>query len=1195
MGRIFDRFGHLQFNNEAEVSQNFLIPLFEEFLGYPAEEILPEHMVPSFDIPQNRSRSVSSASLPPKAKPDFIITISQYERVLVCDSKGPNEDLDDHLHQLAAYCIALETNLLLITNGNELRVYDANILVFRSASVEDLDLSFSELHKLLGRSSVVKHTDIERIQSIDLSRSLNRDPKVLQDAHRRRIAVALSDFEKYLNATASSCAPLELPSPIREALKSELQRFPAEELYTFVEYVEESYGLEKPNAISYSEIVQETAGPPLLLVGESGIGKTSLLQQIVLDQTQMCRARSSDMVPVLVKLSQYSRSRSLTDMILDALISRGTTIQPDQLGPLLREGRFVVLLDAFDEVFEPAIPELERELQLLIDHYGRNKIVVTTRRFRLPKVTPIRRYELQSLSYGKVEAFAQMYLGSDSATFLKEIERTSLTKAASNTLLLTLLILLFQNQSELPNSRGQILRAVIDRVCKRGHDKPRRFSNSISWEVRVSLLERLAFLTLYKGKSYLLDNDSVESALNEAMDDLERRRLIPAGITIAQILDSLAATGFVREEAEGTVFWHRAFMEYFAAVGAASSIEHSPELLGELAKQANWEDVLPLAIFRSSDSQSLIDGLLDHNVFIAANALLECGIYEGCVYRRVIDDLCRRCDSSTRPIRQMALSLLCQMVGDYADLRFQKLLGSEFVDVQKVSLVEIARRGVPNARDIVYSRLSWNLPTSQTLFWQGPSGTAVIEALGEFDDAEAHLQIVAIWRERPDLFTNMSCRDTFLKIAKRGRVDTLVKRALLDFYLSDDRDGPSREWELADVLIGIGDTTFVPRLMSSLEQVQRGDSAIRAMRTADILASFAEPQVVEQLVEHASDRRLSSYARSWFAQALSKSKGNVSLQVFEALAQDESDEVRAHGVRGLGKFAFEDIRATLLRAVHPPPYEEAMKSGFSHAWVQTAAFEVLAQHGQIELLLEVGNRPEFSYNLSREVLFRAIANQRLRSMIPFVEAIVGGVTDERSLIGAAWVFADLGCIDRAQEIIEELKRERLPHGWVAHDIVQGVHRLPAPYALGIVDEILSMDTASQRDRSGYLVRLCIGALARIGTVEACSRLADIAWSGLGDATGLHSELALRSIEFLGPMDREDWLLRLIREHPKLPRSVLKRALDTLGVIGGPNSLPLLDGYLDESNPDDIRTTCFWSIRAIQRRAGRVWCNGEEKL
>jgi len=331
MGRIFDRFGHLKFHNEAEVSQNFLIPLLTEFLGYHRDEILPEHLVPAFEIPQNLERSVSSGLLPAKAKPDYVVTINGQDRVLICDSKGPKESLDDYLHQLLAYCIALRTNLLLTTNGTELRVYSANSPVFKSATVDDLDLTFSELYKLLNRTDAAKHTDVERIQTLDLPRSLNKDSEVLRTEHHRRVAIALSDFAQYLDAVCQTSATLELPVPIRSALESDLRHFPAEELYCFPEYDRGDLRLEKRRPLSYRTILQETPNTPILLIGESGIGKTSLLQQFLFDQAKKCLEYSSDVVPVLVKLGQFSQSRSVPDLIFDALFSKGANISRGQL------------------------------------------------------------------------------------------------------------------------------------------------------------------------------------------------------------------------------------------------------------------------------------------------------------------------------------------------------------------------------------------------------------------------------------------------------------------------------------------------------------------------------------------------------------------------------------------------------------------------------------------------------------------------------------------------------------------------------------------------------------------------------------------------------------------------------------------------------------------------------------------------
>jgi hypothetical protein len=1194
MGRIFDRFGHLKFHNEAEVSQNFLIPLLTEFLGYRRDEILPEHVITAFHIPQSREGEVSTASLPPKARPDYIVTINGQERVLVCDGKGPNESLDDYLHQLLAYCIALRTNLLLTTNGTELRVYSANDLVFKSTSLEKLDLRFSELYKLLNRTDAAKHTAVERIQTLDLSRSLGKDSEALRIERHRQVAVALSDFTEYLRTVSQTPETLELPVPIRSAFESDLQHFPAEELYSFQEYVRGDLERARGRPISYRAILQEAPKTPILLVGESGIGKTSLLQQILLGKVRTCLEHSSDVVPVLVKLGQYSRSRSVRELISDALISKGASMAPTQLPSLLRDGRFILLFDAFDEVFEPSVPEVEREIQSLMDNYRKCKIIITTRHFRLPRLAPIKRYELQPLSYQRIKSFAQMYLGSDCQAFLDEIARKGLTKVASNTLLLTLLVLLYLREGELPRSRGQALQAVVDRVRDWDRHKAERFVSPLSWEIREELLTQLAFSSLSSGKSYALDKQSVEMTLTEVLSGLENRRQVPFGLTLDQILNSLGATGFILRADEGIVFWHRAFVEHFAAAEIAHRIESVPGLLENLVKKPEWEDVLPLAASKASDPSSFIEKVLAHNVFTAARALLECNKTKGDVYRRTVDILSKRCNSPTRPIRQIAINLLQQLEGSYVDAEFHKLLDSKFIHVQRVALVEVARRKTPNARKTVFSRLDWNIPASPGQLWEGPSGTSVIEALGEFDDTESHIQIISIWRKRLDMFTSESCRDAFLKIARRVKVSDKVRQALLDLFLSDDEDILSKVWELSEVLVALSDNDIALGLVSALKRAQQSDSVMRDLYIAEVLASFDEPEVIQRLIECANDQNLSDYARAWFAKALSESKGIVPLRVFRALAQDGNDKVKSHGIRGLGRFSFGDVRATVLRAVHPPPFEQSLNSGFSFARVQAAAFEVLARYGQIKLLLEEENQPEYFYGISLEALFEAISNQHLYSMIPLVEAIIERINDERSVIRAAWVLADLGHIDRAQEIIERLRRNTLSQGWVAHDIVKGIHRLPASYALSVVDEVLSRSEEIERDRSGYLRMLCIEALVRIGTSEACERLAQIAWASAEDAVGIDAERALRGIEFLAPREREDWLLQLISEHPRMDGIVLQRALDTLGIIGSQDSLPLLQEYFNGPYPANLQAICFWAIHNIHKRAGQLWFNGEER-
>jgi hypothetical protein len=977
MGRIFNHFGRLRFRNEAEVSQNFLIPLLTEFLEYRENEILPEYLVPAFEIPLNRERSVSTDLLPAKAKPDYVVTINGQEKVLVCDSKGPNESLDDYLHQLIAYCIALRTNLLLTTNGTEVRVYNANTLVFESENVEELDLSFPQLYKLLNRTDAAEYTDVERIQTLDLPLSLNKDSETLREERRHRVAIALSDFAQYIKEVAQTAATLELPIPIRSAFETDLRRFPAEKLYSFQEYHSEGLSLTSSKSLSYRTILHEIPGTPLLLIGESGIGKTSLLQQLLSDHAQLCLEYNSDVVPVLVRLGRYTRSQSVLELISQALVSRGANIPPSQIPSLLRNGRFTLLFDAFDEVFDSSVPDLEREIQSLIDDYRNCRLVITTRHFRLPRITPIRRYELQLLLSEQVEAFAQMYLGSSHGAFLEEVTRKGLAKLASNTLLLTLLILLYMREGELPRSRGQILQAIVDRVRHWDETKGERFASPLSWDTRAESLTQLAFSSLSSGKSYALDKQSVEATLSEVLNKLERRRQVPTGLTLGQVLDSLSATGFILQVDEGTVFWHRAFAEHFAATEIGRRFESEPEFVEDLIKKPEWEEVLPLSAAKASDPLSFTEKILAHNVFTAARALIECNTSGGEVYRRVVDALSKRCSTHTHPIRQIAINLLRQLEGSYADSAFYNLLSSEFVDVQKVALVEIARRKTPDARELVFSRLDWDVPAP---IWQeGRSGNAVIEALGELDDAESRLFIVSIWRQKPDMFTDLSCRNALLRIARRNKISDKVKQALLDFFLANDKDvlHGHKLSGLAEVLIALDDPDLAPRLISALIQLQ-GENVMRPYYFVQVLSSFDEPEVIHQLIESANDQDLSDVSRARFAEALSMSAGVVPLHVFEALARDKNDEVRSHGIRGLGRFPFEQIRAIVLRAVHPPPLEQSIDSGYSFAHVQAAAFEVLAQHGKLELLLQEENQPEYFYNNSLEVLFDAVSNFSFR-------------------------------------------------------------------------------------------------------------------------------------------------------------------------------------------------------------------------
>jgi len=323
MGRIFERFRNVRFYNEAEVSQNFVIPPLTEFLGYDESEILPEHLQPAVEIPRNRKKTLSGDDA--KIKPDYMVAIDgDHDQIgFSFESKAPTESLDDYLNQLLAYSISVG-NLVAATNGCEFRVYDARELVFKAVDIPSLDLQFSELRKLLHKE-VAHHSVAERIRSLDDDLAFGRSLDFITNEKRKQIALRNSDFLLYLETISKTSAELTLPPTISEAFQTPLKRLSAQQLYTFSPLKSEM-DLKPDNPRSYSHIIRELDKSPLLIIGESGIGKTSLLTQIACDRASQCLQSASDLIPILIRLGHYTNTNNLRQLISDGFLGKGVSI-----------------------------------------------------------------------------------------------------------------------------------------------------------------------------------------------------------------------------------------------------------------------------------------------------------------------------------------------------------------------------------------------------------------------------------------------------------------------------------------------------------------------------------------------------------------------------------------------------------------------------------------------------------------------------------------------------------------------------------------------------------------------------------------------------------------------------------------------------------------------------------------------------
>ncbi len=224
--------------------------------------------------------------------------------------------------------------------------------------------------------------------------------------------------------------------------------------------------------------------------------------QIAREYAEACLRWDSDQIPVLIRLGEYSSSNNLRMLILNRLRRGETIISELELTGLLQQGRLILLLDAFDEIIDTYFHDLQQEIASLLSDFE-CPVVITSRHFRLPQLSFRAKYEIQPLSLQKILAFSKMYLGSVHLEFVKEIIRKGLGNVASNTLLLTLLILLYMNNQDLPLSQTQVMSAVVKQIENWSRSKPQRFQQPLSWQIKLNILSKLAFVSFTQGESYI--------------------------------------------------------------------------------------------------------------------------------------------------------------------------------------------------------------------------------------------------------------------------------------------------------------------------------------------------------------------------------------------------------------------------------------------------------------------------------------------------------------------------------------------------------------------------------------------------------------------------------------------------------------------------------------------------------------------
>jgi len=1188
MGHIFDTFGTLTYKNEDEVNQNFVIPLLTRYLGFSLDEIKPERYFPVFPVSFGR-KVVKSKDLPINTIPDYIVCIGDENNPqFVVETKAITESLDKHEPQAISYASGVKVNLIVLTNGNGFRIFDANNPLFNAKTIEELDVKFDIVKSIISKDTLIDKNPMEIIQSVDLEQSLGISLAERYDAEYRRKLLKTSDFKEYVNNIRDKFALWQNSFGFQFESDFSIEQVSPEKLLKFKLYSpsqSEPFFSGKDETYVFSDLESKLKSQVIVLIGESGIGKTTALKYLTWVKSIECINVRTIQIPIYIQLRSYGTNSSIESLAIKSLAENGYSITIEEYRTHLKNNEFIFILDAFDEIPEQYVEDFQEEVRQFISIYS-HRIIITSRKLRIPKFQKLITLAISPLESSAIEEFLQINLKDQWHELDNQIKWKHLENEAQNTLILTLIIHIFKEHRELPNSRPQIIKRIVDNIKDWENDKRNRLSNNFPWEIKEHLLSVLAFECAKEDNKIYFTSDEFLNIVQPIIEDYIIRKEITSEYLKEDIIKNLSVTGLIEVNYDEIFFRHRAFLEYFASIELAKQYQSNPEILLEFIGRISWNKILLGTSGLLQDSTDFIREIKKNNLYLAALCVVESNNIDASIIEIIKSDLFELCSSPIFERRQRGIFLLSKIDQRYpSDIIYKILDENKHVDVRQRALETIARTKTEKARITVNKLCNWDEPSQHFITGITVPGS-VAKALSNFGENE-HLKILEIWDLHRDYSTRDSCKTALLDVIRDGRLSDKVKKAIVSFYFRNlEKDPPYEDSRnISSLIIEINDENIVLELIEKLPILLK-EKEFPLANFDGILAGCTSEKNMELLISIVKDGSLDPNLRLYCSSALAKTNGFVPLEIFTDLLHDNNPHIQKNAVRGLDKFPSNQIKQVLINSLDSENY-----------FIQNDILDILAELG---FLVEIINQYHLPKNIeyySLKTILQKIRKYSLWELIPFLNTIFPRISDERLQIDFALTYYIFGDFEAAKKIIEGfyVDDKFSFKGYGLSDLIEIAPNFDNDYAFSIIERVWNYIDQSD-EKKHYHLSLCLSSLAQIKSKDAISFLKAKAMLYAENPPILIMEEIFRSLNRIASEDEEEWYIQYVKKYAPFITDYYHRVIEGLGMIGTEKSEELIIQISKEYEDNEyILNVCYLSLEMIKSRHGKFNMVSEDDL
>ena len=258
------------------------------------------------------------------------------------------------------------------------------------------------------------------------------------------------------------------------------------------------------------------------------------------------------------------------NLIFEKIVDTRLKPSVDTFKRSLLKGKFLFILDGYDEIFSIRKSEINQQIESFVDTYAKNKFVITTRPGGGIEYFPrFYNFNIIDLSNEKVEGFINKIIKIDERkerilAVIKDNKNISYIEYLRNPLLLSMFILAFESHPEIPNRKSAFYSNVFDTLYSK-HDGITK--NSFSRERRTKLqrndfeniLNIFSYLSLIKGK-YSFTSEYLADTL------LKVRKSLSLNFENDDLIDDLRTSiSILLLDGFKYSFPHRSLQEYFTA------------------------------------------------------------------------------------------------------------------------------------------------------------------------------------------------------------------------------------------------------------------------------------------------------------------------------------------------------------------------------------------------------------------------------------------------------------------------------------------------------------------------------------------------------------------------------------------------------------------------------------------------------